>query len=101
MSALTLSAGSPKRIGFISTRFHGTDGVTLEAEKWAHILGQMGHSSYWMAGMLDTPPEASYHAPLAFFNHADILEVQRVLFGTSIRSRSVTNRIQALKEQLK
>ena len=24
-------------IGFISTRFAGTDGVTLEAEKWADV----------------------------------------------------------------
>ena len=31
MSTVTLSAGTPKRIGFISTRFHGTDGVSLEA----------------------------------------------------------------------
>ena len=25
----------PLRIGFVSTRFHGTDGVSLEAAKWA------------------------------------------------------------------
>jgi len=38
MTNCILTAGAPKRIGFISTRFHGTDGVTLEAKKWAHIL---------------------------------------------------------------
>ena len=26
------------RIGFVSTRFHGTDGVSLEASKWANVL---------------------------------------------------------------
>src|SRR5947207_6577711 len=101
MSSIILSAGAPHRIGFISTRFHGTDGVTLEAEKWAHILAGQGHSCYWMAGLLDTPPEASYHVPLAFFNHPEIAELQSHLFGKATRTRSVTNRVQAIKEQLK
>src|SRR5438034_277966 len=42
MSSIILSAGAPRRIGFISTRFHGTDGVTLEAAKWAYILAGPG-----------------------------------------------------------
>ncbi|NMD20848.1 MAG: hypothetical protein GYA76_11405, partial [Verrucomicrobia bacterium] len=47
MSFCILTIGTPRRIGFISTRFQGTDGVTLEARKWADILGRMGHSCYW------------------------------------------------------
>jgi len=101
MSTLTLTTGAPRRIGFVSTRFHGTDGVTLEADKWAHILGEMGHSCFWMAGLLDTPPETSYAAPLAFFNHPEVAEVQQQLFGRTTRSRAVTNQIQSLKERLK
>ena len=27
-----------KNIGFISTRFSGTDGVTMETSKWAEVL---------------------------------------------------------------
>ncbi|MDI1249446.1 MAG: glycosyltransferase family 4 protein [Lacunisphaera sp.] len=96
-----LSVGTPKRIGFVSTRFQGTDGVTLEARKWAHVLEGMGHSCYWMAGLLDAPPANSHAAPLAFFNHPEVAEVQRHLFGVTVRSRAVTNRIQALKESLK
>ena len=101
MSTLTLSTGAPKRIGFVSTRFHGTDGVTLEAEKWAQILTQQGHSCFWMAGLLDTPPETSYCAPLAFFRHPEVLAVQEKLFGATTRPREITNQIQDLKEQLK
>lgn len=96
-----LSIGTPKRIGFISTRFQGTDGVTLEARKWAHVLEDMGHTCFWMAGLLDAPPASSHAAPLAFFNHPDVADVQRHLFGVTVRSREVTNRIQALKESLK
>ena len=101
MSNSILGAGAPHRIGFISTRFHGTDGVTLEAEKWAHILTQQGHSCYWMAGLLDTPADSSFHVPLAFFGHPDIAEVQKHLFGKATRSRAVTNQVRTIKEQLK
>lgn len=96
-----LSCGSPKRVGFISTRFHGTDGVTLEARKWAWLLQDMGHSCYWMAGLLDAPPQASHLAPLAHFAHPEVAEIQSRLYGTTRREREVTNRINSVKERLK
>ena len=101
MSKSFLTNPPPKRIGFVSTRFHGTDGVTLEARKWAHILKGMGHESFWMAGLLDAPPDVSYEAPLAFFNHPRVAALQEKLFGVTTRSRATTNEIQALKESLK
>jgi glycosyltransferase involved in cell wall biosynthesis len=101
MTTTILSTGAPRRIGFISTRFHGTDGVTLEARKWAHILSGMGHSCFWMAGLLDTPRDVSYEAPLAFFNHPQVATLQARLFGVTSRNRSITNEIQSLKEKLK
>jgi glycosyltransferase involved in cell wall biosynthesis len=91
----------PKRIGFVSTRFAGTDGVTLEARKWAHILHDLGHSCFWMAGQLDAPPGVSHAVPLAFFNHPEVAEVQRQLFGVTTRTRALTHAIQRLKETLK
>ncbi|MCA9934235.1 MAG: glycosyltransferase family 4 protein [Ardenticatenaceae bacterium] len=41
------------RIGFISTRLAGTDGVSLETAKLAAVLQQMGHESFYCAGELD------------------------------------------------
>ncbi|MGA4645335.1 glycosyltransferase [Limisphaera sp. 4302-co] len=96
-----LSIGTPKRIGFISTRLKGTDGVTLEARKWARILEDMDHQCFWMAGELDAPPEVSHHVPLAFFGHPEIADLQSRLFGVTTRSRETTDRIQAIKQQLK
>jgi len=101
MSTCILTTGAPKRIGFISTRFQGTDGVTLEARKWAQILAGMGHSCFWMAGLLDAPPEVSHVAPLAFFSHPEVADAQSKLFGVAFRTRTVTNQIQSLKERLK
>src|SRR3989442_14547788 len=93
MSSITLSTGAPKRIGFISTRFHGTDGVTLEAEKWARILAEQGHSCFWMAGLLDTPPETSQSATLAFFRHPEVMAGQAKIICTPSRPRRSTYHI--------
>lgn len=41
------------RIGFISTRLAGTDGVSLETAKLAAVLRQMGHEIFYCAGELD------------------------------------------------
>ena len=101
MSTTTVSSTANRRIGFISTRFQGTDGVTLEARKWAHILQGMGHQCFWMAGQLDSPPPISHGCELAFFNHPRVAALQTKLFGVSTRSRAVTDEIQAIKEALK
>lgn len=101
ISTCILTTGTPKRIGFISTRLQGTDGVTLEARKWAQILESLGHSCFWMAGQLDAPPAASHEAPLAFFGHPEVVQVQGKLFSVAFRTRAVTNEIQAIKERLK
>lgn len=101
MSMSIIITGAPKRIGFVSTRFAGTDGVTLEARKWAHILGELGHSSFWMAGRLDADPTVSHEAPLAFFNHPEVADVQARVFGVNRRPRAVSDAIQSIKERLK
>jgi len=101
MTNRNVSSSTPKRIGFISTRFHGTDGVTLEAKKWADILRGLGHTSFWMAGQLDTPADISHLAPLAYFNHPRVATLQSRLFGVSTRTRAVTDEIQAIKNTLK
>ena len=100
-SITPLGTGAPRRIGFLSTRFHGTDGVSLEAEKWAQILSGQGHSCFWMGGLLDTPPDTSYPVPLAFFNHPEVAPLQSKLFGARTRSRTVTTQVHALKDRLK
>ena len=39
-------------IGFVSTRFAGIDGVSLESSKWAEVLEDLGHLCFWFAGEL-------------------------------------------------
>ena len=101
MNLRSSQAHFPKRIGFISTRFHGTDGVTLEAAKWASIFQEVGANCFWMAGLLDKPESVSHLDPVAFFNHPSIVDVQGDLFGRTTRPRATTGRIHEIKEALK
>jgi mannosylglucosylglycerate synthase len=59
-------------IGFISTRFAGTDGVSLETSKWAEVLEEMGHTCFYFAGLSERPAERSMVVPEAFYRHPEI-----------------------------
>lgn len=90
-----------KNIGFVSTRFAGTDGVTLEASKWAQVLRDSGHHCFWFAGELDKNPENSLLVPEAFFQHSQNQWINERIFGKKKRDSSVTDMIHALKVLIK
>ena len=90
-----------KNIGFVSTRFAGTDGVTLETSKWAQVFESAGHNYFWFAGLLDRSPERSFPVPEAFFQHEKNLWIDRQIFGKKRRDPAVTDAIYELKTFLK
>lgn len=90
-----------ERIGFISTRFSGTDGVSLEAAKWAKVFEDDGHDIFWYAGRISRPPEISMCVPEAHFEHPEIVWLNKRIWGTTKRSRFVTDRIRSLSHYLK
>jgi glycosyltransferase involved in cell wall biosynthesis len=90
-----------KNMGFISTRLAGTDGVSLETAKWADVFEADGFSCFYFAGELDRPKEFSYLAEEAHFTHPEIEEIQGKCFGVTKRDRSLTRKIEKIKEKLK
>jgi mannosylglucosylglycerate synthase len=113
-------------IGFISTRFAGTDGVSLETEKWATVLERFGHQCFYFAGQCDRPAEQSQIVPEAFYRHPDIdlinqqaysgswtvmkearsahpemAHLHRDFFSIYVRPPHMTRRINELKEYFK
>ena len=94
-------SANARHVGFVSTRFAGTDGVSLETEKWAHIFEQEGCSCFYFAGEVDRPEEVSYVMPEAQFQHPVIRALYTQCFGISVRRRDVTDRIQRVKERIK
>jgi len=89
------------RIGFVSTRFAGTDGVTLEAGKWADVLEQNGHSCFWFAGELDRDEKRSLLVPQAHFQDKHNQWINDQILGKTGRTAHVTEFIHGSRSFLK
>lgn len=97
-------ADIPRRVAFISTRISGTDGVSLEIEKWAQVLEGMGHSCYYIAALSDRPPERCALIPQMHFQHPVIAQINQHCFSRQLRSPEVSRQIHemtlSINEQL-
>ena len=90
-----------KNIGFVSTRFAGQDGVSLESAKWAEVLWEDRHVSFWYSGKSDRSPDVSHVVPEAYFGFPENVWINERIWGEERRSRLVTERIRDLAEYLK
>ena len=90
-----------RNIGIISTRIAGTDGVSLEIEKWAAVLEREGFTCFYFAGELDRPPERSYLVEEAHFTHPDVQDIYINCFDVEIRTRETTDKLHRIKNLLK
>lgn len=90
-----------RNIGFISTRIAGTDGVSLEIQKWADVLERNGYNCFYFAGSLDRPEEKSFLVDEAHFEHPVIDEISTDLFGKRARRRETSGAVHAIKDRLK
>ena len=76
------------RIGFISTRLNGADGVSLEVGKWVTVLRRMGHECYFCAGELGGYAAGGTLIPKLHFEHQSIIAIARRAFGPNRDSNS-------------
>ncbi len=90
-----------RNIGFISTRFKGTDGVSLETEKWATVLKRTHYECYYFCGISDRPQERTMIVPEAFFDHPKIKSIQERCFKVYHRSSELTGEIHSSRRLLK
>jgi len=90
-----------ENIGFVSTRFAGTDGVSLESAKWARVLADFNLDSFWYAGLLDREPATCFCVPEAHFAHSENLWLNERIWGVSSRDPVVSRRIRDVAEYLK
>ena len=90
-----------KNIGFVSTRFAGTDGVSLESSKWAEVLRCGGHHIFWFAGETDKAAEHTDLVPEAHFQPELNVRINREAFGRHGRTPMLTRSIHSLRALLK
>lgn len=117
---------SSHHIGFISTRFAGTDGVSLETAKWATVLERLGHQCYYFAGLCDRSADRSQVIPEAYYRnpeidalnqqaysgswtvtkearqaHPEMAHLHKDFFSIYVRPPQMTRRVNELKEYFK
>jgi glycosyltransferase involved in cell wall biosynthesis len=92
---------SRRRIGFVATRFSGTDGVSLEMTKWLHVLEADGHACFFLSGEWAQGAERCRMVPEMHFQHPEIAAIYATSFANRLRPGSVTRRIHELKDHLK
>lgn len=90
-----------KRIGFISTRFKGNDGVSLETIKWQQVLEKMGYECFFFSGLSDWDQQKSMVIEEAFFGHPHIEDIQSRCFGRTVRDEKLSGEIQEIRYKLK
>lgn len=83
--------------GFVSTRFSGTDGVSLESRKWAEVLERDGHRTFWFCGLCDHAPESSHVVPEAHFEHPEIEEISRAIWHCDTFPEGIAGKIARLQ----
>tara|TARA_B100000315_G_scaffold109100_1_gene100110 strand:+ start:204 stop:1433 length:1230 start_codon:yes stop_codon:yes gene_type:complete len=88
-------------VGIISTRIAGTDGVSLEIEKWAEVLKRNRFDCFYFAGEIDRDEEISFKVDEAHFEHPEVYDISKSLFGATNRTRKISKNIQRIQEKLK
>lgn len=86
--------------GFVSTRFSGTDGVSLESRKWAGVLERAGHRTFWFCGLCDHPPESSHVIPEAHFDHPEIRAISGAIWHCDTFPSETSGEIARLRGRL-
>lgn len=96
-----VSNAKQRRIGFVSTRLAGTDGVSLETRKWSDMLTNLGYECFYFAGESEWPEERSYVVAEAHFEHPEIRALNVDLFDDYSRSPETSQRVERFKNHLK
>ncbi len=88
-------------VGVVSTRFAGTDGVTLEAAKLGEVLAGAGHRVVWFAGELGERFAPGRLHPSAHFESEENRALEAACFGVVTRSSATSALIRERAEELK
>ncbi len=81
------------RVGFISTRIAGTDGVSLEIGKWEQIFERNGVECFFITGESDRPAKRTALIESLHFNYAPIKKITDQAFGSELRTSELTQHI--------
>jgi glycosyltransferase involved in cell wall biosynthesis len=88
-------------VGVVSTRFRGTDGVSLETAKVADVIEEAGHDVAWFAGELGERFHPGTTHPLAHFKAPAVLRITEAAFGQGTWSPATPAAMDSITRELK
>ena len=88
------------RVGFVSTRLAGTDGVSLETRKWADVAQRLGHEVYTCAGRLGEDMPNPTLIPELHFRSPEAEAITSLVFGHLEPPPELMPRLEAMTERL-
>jgi glycosyltransferase involved in cell wall biosynthesis len=89
------------RIGFLSTRLAGTDGVSLETHKWAEVCRRLGHEVYYCAGRLDEDAPNPTLIPELHFRDPQAAAIGEMVFGRTEQPGGLMGRLENAVQQIR
>lgn len=92
------------RIGFISTRLAGTDGVSLETQKLAAVVRRLGHKVFYCAGELDADVPGMLIPEMHFRDQTAVVLGERAFGGPEpdpVLAAALAERAAELKRPLR
>ncbi|MFW6337623.1 MAG: glycosyltransferase [Alkalispirochaetaceae bacterium] len=90
-----------RNVGFVSFRFSGTDGVSLETKKWADVFERNGYDTFYLAGEADTPAERTMEAEDLHFQTEEARTLYEECFRQQARPRALTREIHRVRSRIK
>ena len=92
-----------RNIAIVSMRLKYSDGVSIEAEKWARAFRILGYSVYYIAGEFNEKHPDCISIPEMSFEHPEVKSIQQKIFEKDSRgeSRELLMTIKRLKERVK
>ena len=88
------------KVGFLSTRLAGTDGVSLETRKWAEVAQRLGHGVYYCAGQLDDDAPNPTLIPQLHFRDPVAMAIGDMVFGRMEPPPGLEERLEAMTAQI-
>jgi glycosyltransferase involved in cell wall biosynthesis len=88
------------KIGFVSTRLAGTDGVSLETRKLAEVARRLGHETYYCAGQLEDNAPNPTLIPELHFRDPEAEAIGELVFGRMEPPDGLMRRLEGASERL-
>lgn len=89
------------KVGFVSTRLAGTDGVSLETKKWAEVAERLGHEVYYCAGLLEDDAPNPTLIPELHFRNSEAEAIGEMVFGRMEPPPGLMSRLEDMADHLR